>query len=601
MAQTVEVIQPPSKEEIFAGFAERLNTKDGGNSWTIFGEGFEKIHDAHQGKKFRFSSMTKPVVAAVVAKFIDEGKINLDDPVSKYLPAFANTKVQAMAPPTRGKGMQWKLYNAAAEVLQNEDPEFIKVIDGRVAELLATYLAHCFGLDFVDLQVTENDGKKSQKKGFKRAADNSTPAEAEVVTGIKGCKVELKEQETPMTLRNLITHTSGLGYGPGMKYLSPKSATHMMYDKLCKKTESGEVRSLEMWVDELAKIPLLNQPGKRREYSYSMDVMGRVLEVVAGKTLDVIVQECVLTPCGMKGTGFIVGSANEMVPLYKKQHKGRGNKGEDDSEEKEEEEEEKEEDEEEGDSKKEPNWELEVLEKDGTEYLSKNSTKVLSAGGGIELVKGGMVGTMPDFVAFCKALLSNKFGFSEETMKMAFETNQLELATGGKVRAWKQGWGWNLFGSLRLDFSEKHKFKDIGEKYLTGAFEWGGFAGTRFMVYPKLNAGFVFMRNAFGFRSNTNAADVTVLQLNGVALKDCLSTVRNPPKQGNFGGNNWKFQGSYNKGKGKGRTSNSKGKGRNGKKWYNNSKGGGKGASKKETETATVRKNLVPLPEGAVV
>ena len=53
---------------------------------------------------------------------------------------------------------------------------------------------------------------------------------------------------------------------------------------------------------------------------------------------------------------------------------------------------------------------------------------------------------------------------------------------------------------------------------MEGAFEWGGFAGTRFIVYPKLGAGFVFMRNSFGFRGSVlSVADVAIQQLNGMS------------------------------------------------------------------------------------
>jgi CubicO group peptidase (beta-lactamase class C family) len=113
----------------------------------------------------------------------------------------------------------------------------------------------------------------------------------------------------PITLRHLVTHTSGIGYGPSRKdrtyRLSPcTDPDKERYHDFVKKVDSGAMPDLETWCKELAKLPLLFQPGERYEYSYGMDVIGRVIEVVSGMPLDKFLRQRVLHPIGMRDTAF---------------------------------------------------------------------------------------------------------------------------------------------------------------------------------------------------------------------------------------------------------------------------------------------------------
>src|ERR1700686_4386906 len=101
----------------------------------------------------------------------------------------------------------------------------------------------------------------------------------------------------PMTIQDLMRHTSGLTYG-----LFGNSPIDQMY----RKANIFSAKSLDEMVKLIAGMPLLHQPGEFWEYSVSTDVLGRVVEVVSGMDLDSFVRERITTPLKMKDTGFWV-------------------------------------------------------------------------------------------------------------------------------------------------------------------------------------------------------------------------------------------------------------------------------------------------------
>ena len=164
---------------------------------------------------FRLFSMTKAITAVVSMQLLEEGKIKLDDPVSKYIPSFANVKV-----------------------------------------------------------------------GWERKAEDGAPA------------LELIAPDRPMTVRDLMTHTSGITYG-------------FYGDSLVRKAyRAAEIYKgdfdLAEFADRIAKLPLENQPGALWNYGHSTDVLARVMEVAAGKSLYAIEKEKLLDPLGMTDTSFYV-------------------------------------------------------------------------------------------------------------------------------------------------------------------------------------------------------------------------------------------------------------------------------------------------------
>lgn len=171
---------------------------------------------------FRIYSMTKPVVAAGVMRLVDQGKVSLDDPVSKYLPRFAAMNVFAGG-------------SADAPVLE-----------------AAT---------------------------------------------------------SPITVRMLLNHTSGLPYGLTRSPADSIYARAQLY-------HAG--RPLDEFTDYLAQLPLLFQPGTRWSYSSGLDVAGRVIEVASGLPLDRFLAEEIFRPLDMRDTGFrIRGSIRDrLVTVY---------------------------------------------------------------------------------------------------------------------------------------------------------------------------------------------------------------------------------------------------------------------------------------------
>jgi CubicO group peptidase (beta-lactamase class C family) len=162
---------------------------------------------------FRIASMTKPIVAVAAMILMEEGKLSLADPVSKYIPAFAETKVAV------------KKENADGTVEMTAEPQF-----------------------------------------------------------------------RPMTVQDLLRHTSGLTYGVVGTNKVKQSYMEM-------KVMVPDQTNAEM-VEKLAKLSLLYQPGTHWEYSMSMDVLGRVIEVASGTTLDKFIEERISRPLRMGETAF---------------------------------------------------------------------------------------------------------------------------------------------------------------------------------------------------------------------------------------------------------------------------------------------------------
>jgi CubicO group peptidase (beta-lactamase class C family) len=104
----------------------------------------------------------------------------------------------------------------------------------------------------------------------------------------------------PMTVQDLMRHTSGLTYG-----LFGNSPVDQMY----RKANIFNATSLAEMVKTIASLPLLHQPGEAWEYSVSTDVLGRVVEVASGMDLASFVQERITGPLKMNDTGFWVKSA----------------------------------------------------------------------------------------------------------------------------------------------------------------------------------------------------------------------------------------------------------------------------------------------------
>jgi len=123
----------------------------------------------------------------------------------------------------------------------------------------------------------------------------------------------LEPAARPITIRHLLTHTAGLGYGIIQQGpivdafneagLVPGQVTRLQIPGV---SRAPAVRSLASFADRLAQMPLVLQPGTRWNYSVSLDLLGRVIEVVTGKAFDTFLQQRIFDPCGMSSTWFHV-------------------------------------------------------------------------------------------------------------------------------------------------------------------------------------------------------------------------------------------------------------------------------------------------------
>src|SRR4051812_28629127 len=173
---------------------------------------------------FRLSSLTKALTSVVAMQLIQDGKFKLDDPVSKYIPSFADMKV--------------------------------------------------------GIEKKAEDGSKT---------------------------LELVPLVRPITILDLLRHTSGITYGfYGDSLVRKAYAAANLY--------AGDFELAE-FVERLARLPLHNQPGALWQYGHSTDVLGRVMEIVSGKSLFEIEKEKLLDPLGMKDTGFFVTEPERLKRL----------------------------------------------------------------------------------------------------------------------------------------------------------------------------------------------------------------------------------------------------------------------------------------------
>ena len=140
---------------------------------------------------------------------------------------------------------------------------------------------------------------------------------AELIPAFANTKVKTSGGGTeklarPITVRNLLTHTAGLGYAiPGSPGSSEYGAVGLTSGQVTRLPIPGlsggkSVQSLEEFADVLAKQPLIYQPGTRWSYSTGLELLGRVIEIGSGMPFDQFLKTRIFEPCGMTSTYFQV-------------------------------------------------------------------------------------------------------------------------------------------------------------------------------------------------------------------------------------------------------------------------------------------------------
>lgn len=130
------------------------------------------------------------------------------------------------------------------------------------------------------------------------------PEFADTPVWLGGAKDDVARQSTPMTVRHLMTHTSGLTYG--FMHTNVVDAAyreaHIEFP--------GTSATLADLVRQVAELPLICQPGSQWNYSVSTDVLGRLVEVWSGQSLAEYLSSAVFVPLQMQDTGFHVADEN---------------------------------------------------------------------------------------------------------------------------------------------------------------------------------------------------------------------------------------------------------------------------------------------------
>jgi len=278
---------------------------------------------------------------------------------------------------------------------------------------------------------------------------------------------DLEEPKRPITLRMLLTHTAGIGYDFSL-YRPPPTAAHAGYTELVQEVEQRAVPDLEAWCDRMAQVPLLFQPGEDFRYGYSFDIIGRVAEVVSGMPLDKFIETIVLRPLAMNDTSFSVppSKLHRLVPL-RRHHFCVFKDG----------------------GKEVP---LDPGSAESRWAAGREST-VLSAGGAVEVMAGGMVSSLRDYISFIEMLLRRGAApdgtqiIRPETVQMATDGRQLALATSGLMKASAPGRSMGFLGEVIGPFNAG-----------AGLISWGGTAGTHFGLHIDRGYAVVFCAQTFG-------------------------------------------------------------------------------------------------------
>ncbi len=140
-------------------------------------------------------------------------------------------------------------------------------------------------------------------------------ARMQVQTTPDGSITDLRPAKTAITVRHLLTHTAGLGYniiqkGPIKKAYDDAGIVGGQASRLPIPgfPPVTAAPSLAVMADRLAALPLVYEPGTKWSYSISLDLLGRVIEVVSGQPFDAFLKARLFDPLGMTSTGFMVGA-----------------------------------------------------------------------------------------------------------------------------------------------------------------------------------------------------------------------------------------------------------------------------------------------------
>jgi CubicO group peptidase (beta-lactamase class C family) len=259
---------------------------------------------------------------------------------------------------------------------------------------------------------------------------------------------ETEPAKSSITIRHLMSHSSGLSYG----LFDAGTPVFKAYND---RRVLNPATTLAQMVDALADLPLLYQPGTSWEYSVAIDVMARLIEIITGQAFDAFIRARIFVPLGMVDTGFVVpeNDRSRLVAYYA------------------------------GADLMHP-MKPGLTRIDNAPYPGAYLQPVARLNGG-----GGLVSTLPDMVALVRSLVPGGPTLLKPETIALMMTNQ--LADGVWMRfpmlGALEGKGHGLAGGLILEPSQLDHQNSIGELY------WGGMAGTQWWISPKIGVAGVMM------------------------------------------------------------------------------------------------------------
>jgi CubicO group peptidase (beta-lactamase class C family) len=322
---------------------------------------------------FRIYSMSKPITSVAAIMLVEEGRLALEEPLSKYIPQFAGVKV-----------------------------------------------------------------------GVETGGEVGKPT------------LDLVAPRRPITIEDLLRHTSGITYGFFGEGLAKKAYVdaHVLL---------GDFDNAE-FAERIARMPLAYQPGTTWDYSHSTDILGRVIEIVSGQSLYRFEKERILDPLGMTDTSFYVADAAKHPRV------------------------------------------AEPFPKDRTigvdaEFNDPRVARKWESGG------GGMVSTAADYTRFLMMLagggvLDGKRYLSPKTIAV-MTANHIGPAAGivpGPYYIPGPGYGFGLGFAVRTEPGVALQLGSVGE------YMWNGAGGTSFWVDPREDLFVVFMMQSPSQRARYRAA-----------------------------------------------------------------------------------------------
>ena len=243
--------------------------------------------------------------------------------------------------------------------------------------------------------------------------------------------LQTKKARKQITIQDLMRHTSGLTYGPfGKKTL--------VKEKYLAANLSSLDWTLEDYVNTLAGLPLAYEPGSTWDYGRSTDVLGRVIEVISGMTLDRYLSKTIFTPLGMRDTSFGVPES--------KHHRVAENM-------------------------------TDIATGEKIELIDVKKPMTLFAGG------HGLSSTADDYIRFCQMMLNggelDGIRILSPKIVLFMSTNHInENISKGRLYLPGPGYGFGLGFATRLEDGQSVWPGSVGEYF------WAGYGGTYFWIDP---------------------------------------------------------------------------------------------------------------------